>query len=121
MFLAGRTLAKLDTVANEIRSAGGSASTLVVDATAKGIEAALWVAIRALEDRSAMLARMADRAQSRGQARSARSFRRRGEAAEEHAAAVRVALAQATASSLATVELDDGEAVAPAEARESAA
>src|SRR3989440_1892364 len=33
VFLAGRTLAKLDTVANEIRSTGGSASTIVVDAT----------------------------------------------------------------------------------------
>src|SRR5438067_10065201 len=32
VFLAGRTLAKLDTVANEIRSTGGSASTIVVDA-----------------------------------------------------------------------------------------
>ena len=33
VFLAGRTLAKLDTVANEIRSTGGTASTIVVDAT----------------------------------------------------------------------------------------
>src|SRR5260221_12180107 len=33
VFLAGRTLAKLDTVANEIRSTGGSASTIVVAAT----------------------------------------------------------------------------------------
>src|SRR5205807_8441176 len=33
VFLAGRTLAKLDTVANESRSTGGSASTIVVDAT----------------------------------------------------------------------------------------
>src|SRR5947209_17497883 len=32
VFLAGRTRAKLDTVANEIRSTGGSASTIVVDA-----------------------------------------------------------------------------------------
>src|SRR5258706_14419048 len=32
VFLAGRTLARLDTVANEIRSHGGSASTIVVDA-----------------------------------------------------------------------------------------
>jgi 3-oxoacyl-[acyl-carrier protein] reductase len=32
VFLAGRTLARLDTVANEIRSTGGSASTIVVDA-----------------------------------------------------------------------------------------
>src|SRR5437763_5014441 len=33
VFLAGRTLAKLDTVANEIRSMGGTASIIVVDAT----------------------------------------------------------------------------------------
>src|SRR5947208_839952 len=32
VFLAGRTLAKLDKVANEVRSTGGSASTIVVDA-----------------------------------------------------------------------------------------
>src|SRR6266568_4324703 len=32
VFLAGRTPSKLDTVANEIRSTGGSASTIVVDA-----------------------------------------------------------------------------------------
>jgi 3-oxoacyl-[acyl-carrier protein] reductase len=32
VFLAGRTLAKLDTVVNEIRSTGGSAFTIVVDA-----------------------------------------------------------------------------------------
>src|SRR5436305_29642 len=33
VFLAGRTLAKLDTVANQIPSTGGTASTIVVDAT----------------------------------------------------------------------------------------
>src|SRR5258706_9825369 len=33
VFLAGRTLATLDTVANEIRTKGGSAFTIVVDAT----------------------------------------------------------------------------------------
>src|SRR6266581_5998725 len=33
VFLAGRTLSKLDKVANEIRSTGGSAFTIVVDAT----------------------------------------------------------------------------------------
>src|SRR6266567_1818581 len=33
VFLAGRTPSKLDTVANEIRSTGGSAFTIVVDAT----------------------------------------------------------------------------------------
>jgi two-component system chemotaxis response regulator CheB len=67
-----------------------------VDQQAVKIETALWAAIRALEDRERLLERMAGQCDSRGQARSARSFRRRAQAAKEQAGLVRRALTQAT-------------------------
>jgi two-component system chemotaxis response regulator CheB len=79
----------------------------LADAQAEGVEAALWAAIRVLEDRQILLNRMADQAEARGQARSGRSFRRRAETAGEHAQQVRLALTQAAATTLATVEHDD--------------
>jgi two-component system chemotaxis response regulator CheB len=83
----------------------------LADAQAAGVESALWAAIRALEDRELLLTRMADQAESRGQPRSSRSFRRRAEAAREQAEHVRRALTQAAASTLRTIEHDDaGEA-----------
>jgi two-component system chemotaxis response regulator CheB len=81
----------------------------LTDAQAEGIEAALWVAIRALEDRQALLARMADHADGRGQARSARSFRDRAATAGDHAAQVRDVFATAAATTLRTLEDSDGE------------
>jgi two-component system, chemotaxis family, protein-glutamate methylesterase/glutaminase len=80
----------------------------LVDAQAGGVEAALWTAIRALSDRSRLLHRMADRAQGPGQARTARSFRRRGEAAEDQAELVRSALTQAAERALRKVVDEDG-------------
>jgi hypothetical protein len=50
---------------------------------------------------------MADQSDSRGQPRSARSFRRRARAAGEYAQQVRRALTQAAASTLRTIEDDD--------------
>jgi two-component system chemotaxis response regulator CheB len=79
----------------------------LADAQAQGVEAALWAAVRALEDRQVLLARMADQAEARGQPRSARSFRRRADAAAEHADHVRVALMRAAATTLRTIEHDD--------------
>jgi two-component system chemotaxis response regulator CheB len=76
----------------------------LADAQAEGVEAALWAAVRALEDRELLLARMADQAESRGQSRSARSFRRRGEAAGEQAQQVRRALNDAAATSLRMID-----------------
>ena len=52
-------------------------------------------AIRALEERSALLAKLAEQADARGQTRSARSFRRKSGAAHDQAKMVRVALAGA--------------------------
>jgi two-component system chemotaxis response regulator CheB len=78
----------------------------LADAQAEGIEAALWAAIRALEDRRALMQRMADQCEARRQPRSARSFRRRAEAAGEDAERVRAALARAAQSTLKTVEAE---------------
>jgi two-component system chemotaxis response regulator CheB len=79
----------------------------LADAQAQGVEAALWAAIRALEDRQVLLARMADQAEARGQPRSGRSFRRRANAAGAHAEQVRTALMRAAATTLRTIEHDD--------------
>lgn len=80
----------------------------LIDAQAGDVEAALWAAVRALEDRRILLERMARQLEAVGQSRSARSFRRRASDAHAHAGSVRAALAQAAATSLRT--LDDAEA-----------
>lgn len=76
----------------------------LADAQAEDVEAAVWAAVRALEDRCALLTRMAEQAERRGQPRSARSFRHRAESAAEHAQQVRGALGQAAASTLRSAE-----------------
>jgi len=83
----------------------------LIDAQAEGVEAALWSAVRALSDRSRLLRRMADRAELRDEARSARSFRRRAALADDQADLVQRALTQAAASTLRRVVDDDGEFV----------
>jgi two-component system chemotaxis response regulator CheB len=72
----------------------------LADAQAQDVESALWAGVRALEDRSMLLRRMADRAELGGQPRSARSFRRRAEDASSHAGLVREALSRAATSTL---------------------
>jgi two-component system chemotaxis response regulator CheB len=83
----------------------------LTDAQADSIEAALWAAIRALEDRSRLLERMAGQFDSSGQLRSARSFRRRASSAREEAHIVRQALAQSAEISLPGVAGPDAEMV----------
>ena len=68
----------------------------------------MWAAVRALEDREALLERMAAQLESRGQSRSARSFRRRADEANNQALSVREALDRAAAVSLRRIA--DGEA-----------
>lgn len=81
----------------------------LADAQAHEVESALWAAIRALEDREALLERMAAQAEARGQRRSARAFGDRARAAAEHAKAVRRALGGAASTALRSVEsVDDG-------------
>jgi two-component system chemotaxis response regulator CheB len=81
--------------------------TSLVDAQAHDVEAALWAAVRVLEDRHILLERMASQLEARGQERSARSFRRRARDASEQAQLVRDALARAAATTLR--EVDDSE------------
>lgn len=72
----------------------------LIDAQALSIEAGLWAAVRALEDRTRLLDRMADQLAERGPSRSVRSFRDRVRAAREEAKLVRDALRRATELSL---------------------
>jgi two-component system chemotaxis response regulator CheB len=81
----------------------------LVDAQALSIEAALWAAIRALDDRRRLFNRLADQFEDRGQPRSARSFRRRAQAAQEHAEVVHEALVRANELSLSKHEDADVE------------
>jgi len=84
----------------------------LADAQAASVESALWAAVRALEARASLLEKMADRCQSRGQPRSARSFWRKSGNAHEQAELVRTALTHAAEGTLRTVSEDIvGEAV----------
>jgi two-component system chemotaxis response regulator CheB len=75
----------------------------LADAQAQGVEAALWAAIRALEDRAALLERIAGQAEERGFGSSARAFRGRAREAEAQAGVVRSALSQAAVTTLQAV------------------
>jgi two-component system chemotaxis response regulator CheB len=82
----------------------------LIDAQANDVEGALWAAIRVLADREALLKRMAQQAEQRGQPRSARRFRRQGEAAGEQVEIVRQALARAAGTTLRRVtDTDEAE------------
>lgn len=72
----------------------------LIHGQADDVESALWAAVRALEDRSRLLERMADRFESQGHERSVRSFRSRASSAREQALIVRDALAGAAELSL---------------------
>ena len=81
----------------------------LLDAQALDVEAAMWAAVRALEDRSRLLERMADQFEPRGQGRSARSWREKAQATREQARTVREALMRAASLSLTRDEADDVE------------
>jgi two-component system, chemotaxis family, protein-glutamate methylesterase/glutaminase len=83
----------------------------LADAQAEGVEAALWAALRALEDRQSLLVRMAAQFEARNQMKSARSFRRRAEEASTHAIGLREVLREAATVTLRPIAADDdGEA-----------
>jgi two-component system chemotaxis response regulator CheB len=91
----------------------------LLDAQADDVEGALWAAIRILADRAALLRRMAQQAERRGQPRSARNFRRQSQAASEQAEIVRRALTGAAGTTLRRVaDIDDED---PRETEEGAA
>jgi two-component system chemotaxis response regulator CheB len=81
----------------------------LADAQAESVEASMWAAVRALEDRQALLERMGGQLESRGHSHSAASFRRRAREAARHAGVVRAALADAAATTLQPT--DDGATV----------
>jgi two-component system chemotaxis response regulator CheB len=81
----------------------------LVDVQASDVEAALWTAVRALEDRRRLLERMAGQLESRGQARAARRFRRRAREADDQAQVVRAALAHAAQTTLSPVAEAEGD------------
>jgi two-component system chemotaxis response regulator CheB len=78
----------------------------LADAQAASVEAALCTAIRALEERGALLDQLARLSESRGQRRSGRSFHRKAVAAREHAQIVREAVGHAASGTLRRVEED---------------
>lgn len=80
----------------------------LVDTQAEGVESALWAAVRALEEREALLTRIADQASGRGQAAMAQAFATRTTVAHEHANRARGALAHATAATLRSLDDDAG-------------
>jgi two-component system, chemotaxis family, protein-glutamate methylesterase/glutaminase len=81
----------------------------LADAQAEGVEATIWAAARALEDRRQLLARMAQQSETRGFSRAARAFHQRAEQARAQVDAVRPALEQALDGTLRPVadELSD--------------
>ena len=70
-------------------------------AQSKGVEDALWIALRALEENAALLRRLADRASERGQDRSAQRFASQASDVEMRAKIVRDALIAAKAEEVA--------------------
>jgi two-component system, chemotaxis family, protein-glutamate methylesterase/glutaminase len=64
-------------------------------AQASALEGALWAAVRALDDRAALLRRLAGRARTGGHTRSAMSFERQANEALERAATIRDAIERA--------------------------
>jgi len=65
-----------------------SANSLVAE-QADGLEAALWAALRALEEQAALTKRLAERSTGRGHTGSARSFQNQAEDAHRHAELIR--------------------------------
>jgi two-component system chemotaxis response regulator CheB len=83
----------------------------LADAQATGVEATLWAAIRALQDRQALLGRMAVQLEQRDMERSARSLRTRASEAREHAEAIKVTLGRAAETTLRPLADDDDDDV----------
>jgi two-component system, chemotaxis family, protein-glutamate methylesterase/glutaminase len=83
--------------------------TSLADAQGERVEMALWTAVRMLRDRNALMERMADQSERRGQPRSAERFRRQAKDASQQAELVREALARAASGTLREIANDDTE------------
>ena len=70
----------------------------LVEAHEAGVEAALWTALRRLEDRAALLRRLAERSLARGRRQSSRMFQLQSEQAQGQAARVRAVVEEAAAA-----------------------
>ncbi|HZE03758.1 MAG TPA: chemotaxis protein CheB, partial [Solirubrobacteraceae bacterium] len=79
----------------------------LADAQGEGVEAAMWAAVRALDDREALLRRIADQLEARGHSHSAQSFRSRAREAGAQADAVRTAVGEAAETTLQKVSDSD--------------
>lgn len=78
-----------------------SVESLLADQT-EGLEAALWSAMRALEEKASLTHRLAERATEQSQHRAAARFNEQSTTAEEHAHAIRTVLLDQTQASAAT-------------------
>lgn len=81
----------------------------LLNAQAEDVEAAMWAAVRALEDRQIMMERMAARFENRDRQASARSMWRRAGDAADQARTLREALARAAVTSLRALVEDGAE------------
>lgn len=81
----------------------------LVEAQRGDVEAALWTAVRALDDRGLLLRRISHQLAAAGQTHSVRRFERRAADAERQADLVRGALAEAARTSLREVAEDEAE------------
>jgi two-component system, chemotaxis family, protein-glutamate methylesterase/glutaminase len=79
----------------------------LADAQAERVEATLWAAVRALEDRHSLLERMAVQLETRDRPRSARSLERRAKEAGEQAQAVRQTVSRAAETTLRKIADDE--------------
>jgi two-component system chemotaxis response regulator CheB len=87
----------------------------LVDAQGRAVESVLWTALRSLEDRAALLRRLADQAVGQQRPRSANLFRTQADAAQEQAELLRAVVRDAAAADR---RLADGDADEPFEAGE---
>jgi two-component system chemotaxis response regulator CheB len=83
----------------------GFAPETLLSEQAQSIESALWAALRALEERDALLQRVAARMRNRGNLLSAARFERAAEDARSYAGSIRKAIVQGLA---AAVGAEDG-------------
>jgi two-component system, chemotaxis family, protein-glutamate methylesterase/glutaminase len=74
------------------------------NAQAEALESALWAAVRSLEDRAALLKRLADRARGNQQHRSANAFERQADDARVRSRTIREAIQHASQDRIAAAE-----------------
>src|SRR4051794_13840010 len=77
----------------------------------EALEAALWTALRALEERAALAGRLVERLQKRGNGRSAAFFQRQSDESKHRAAVIRQVLISGATAAVDGRAADDGEQV----------